>query len=78
MIILGSTGSIGQNALKLAKDHNISILALGANKNYELLNAQIANFKPKLVYMADKNYAKKIRHKRVFSDLAVFMKACDS
>lgn len=78
MIILGSTGSIGQNALKLAKDHNISILALGANKNYELLNAQIANFKPKLVYMADKNYAKKIRHKRVFSDLAVFIKACDS
>ena len=78
MIILGSTGSIGQNALKLAKERNIRILALGANKNYDLLNAQIASFKPKLVYMVDRNCAKKIRHKRVFSDLKVFMKACAS
>lgn len=76
MIILGSTGSIGQNALKLAAHYKLDVLALGAGSNYKLLNEQIAKFKPKLVYMADVNAAKKLEHKRVYNDIAEFIKEC--
>lgn len=55
--ILGSTGSIGRQALEVAKAHNdIEITALAAGSNIELLEQQIRQFKPKLacVYYEDK------------------------
>ncbi len=80
MIILGSTGSIGQSALKLAKDHALSIKALAAGKNINLLNKQIAQFSPKFVFIADENLAKSadgISQSRIFSgDITAFLKAC--
>lgn len=55
MIVLGSTGSIGVNTLKLAQEYNIKINALACNKNYKLLKEQIEFFKPKYAYI-DKEY----------------------
>lgn len=49
MILFGSTGSIGVNALKLAALKNIPISALACGDNIALLNEQIARFKPKLL-----------------------------
>lgn len=49
MILLGSTGSIGVNALKIASLFDISIEALCAGKNIELLNAQIAKYHPQKI-----------------------------
>ena len=49
MVILGSTGSIGVNALEIAKRYGIEIEALVAGSNYDLLNEQIKEFKPKYV-----------------------------
>ncbi|EAJ3689786.1 1-deoxy-D-xylulose-5-phosphate reductoisomerase, partial [Campylobacter jejuni] len=49
MILFGSTGSIGVNALKLAALKNIPISALACGDNIALLNEQIARFKPKFV-----------------------------
>ena len=48
--ILGSTGSIGLNALKiLSKKKNFfKINILAANKNYKLISKQIVKFKPKV------------------------------
>ena len=42
--ILGSTGSIGTQALQVAKKHNINIAALAANSNYTLLACQVKEF----------------------------------
>jgi len=53
MILLGSTGSIGVNTLKIAKKFNISVDVLVAGKNISLLNQQIQEFKPKIVVIAD-------------------------
>ena len=53
MIVLGSTGSIGVNTLKLCKRFNIKVEAISANSNVELLNRQIAEFKPKFVAIRD-------------------------
>lgn len=53
MILFGSTGSIGVNALKLAALKNIRISALACGDNIALLNEQIARFKPKFVAIKD-------------------------
>lgn len=68
MIILGSTGSIGLNALFLARKFGLKITALSCGKNVMLLNEQIAKFQPKFVCIsedADKSLLK-FDKKRVF------------
>ena len=54
MIILGSTGSIGVNTLNIARKFNLNVEVLVAGRNIELLNKQIAEFKPKKVVIANK------------------------
>lgn len=79
MIVLGSTGSIGKNTLSLAKEYGLEVLALACEKNYELLNAQIKAFAPKLVFIKDKSLAQFVEHKRVFcGDISEFLRACAS
>lgn len=53
--ILGSTGSIGTQALEIAKVHSINIQALAANSNVELLEKQAREFNPKVVCIFDEN-----------------------
>ena len=47
--ILGSTGSIGMQTLDVARNLNINVIGLSANKNIDLLEKQIREFKPKAV-----------------------------
>ena len=54
MIILGSTGSIGVQALQIIKSQNLNIEVLSAGDNIELLNTQIAEFRPKIVVIKDR------------------------
>ena len=57
--ILGSTGSIGINALEIAEifSNEIKIKYLTANANFELLIEQTKKYKPKSICLADeKNY----------------------
>ena len=79
MIVLGSTGSIGKNALSLAGEYGLGITALACASNYKLLNAQIKDFAPKLVFIKDKKLAKFVKHSRVFcGDIKEFLRACAS
>lgn len=58
--VLGSTGSIGQNTLKLAHAHpdRFSVNALTAGDNVELLASQAKQFRAKRAVIAnEKNYA---------------------
>jgi 1-deoxy-D-xylulose-5-phosphate reductoisomerase len=50
--LIGSTGSIGQQTLDVIRNHarNFRITGLAAGKNTSLLEQQIAEFRPKLVY----------------------------
>ena len=55
IVILGSTGSIGQQALEVVRGlKDVEIAALTANSNLDLLEAQIAEFKPSLAVVYDK------------------------
>ena len=53
--ILGSTGSIGRQALEVIEklEDKFEIIALAAGGNVELLNQQIARFKPKYAYASN-------------------------
>lgn len=81
MVVLGSTGSIGTNTLNLARKFGLSVEALSCASNYELLNEQIAEFKPKFVCIAEPKFAKFVKHKRVFAGaqgICDMLKECES
>ena len=65
MILLGSTGSIGVNALIIAKRFDIDVEVLVAGSNITLLNQQIEAFKPKFVVIADGKQSYLVNHKDV-------------
>lgn len=66
MILLGSTGSIGVNALKIAQKFHLKVEAICANKSVDLLNQQISSFQPKYVAIGDKSLKHKVHHNHVF------------
>ncbi len=65
MVLLGSTGSIGVNALIVAKRFGIEIEVLVCGKNIELLNEQIKEHKPKVVVVANKEDIPLVNHRYV-------------
>ncbi len=67
IVILGSTGSIGINALALCDAHEIEVEALVAGRNIDLLNEQIRRFHPRMVAIADAADARKVAHNDVRS-----------
>lgn len=69
--ILGSTGSIGTQALEVAKKHNIKIKALAAHSNVEFLAEQAKEFDVEYacIYMEEK--ANKLRQLLSDTDIKV-------
>ena len=63
--ILGSTGSIGQNALKVVDNlkDNFQVVYLTANTNYNLLIEQALKYKPKAVNIIDSSAGKIVENK---------------
>lgn len=59
--ILGSTGSIGVQALEVCKNLDIKVISLAANKNIKLLEDQIRKFKPKLAAVFNNDAAKDLK-----------------
>ena len=57
LCILGSTGSIGTQALEVAELYNIEIGALAAGSNVGLLEAQCRRFSPKYAYIGENHYS---------------------
>src|SRR4030042_3385113 len=64
VLILGSTGSIGINALDVIKKFPLEfkIAGLTTNKNIDLLQKQINEFKPEIVAVKDKSKALDLNH----------------
>jgi len=59
--ILGSTGSIGVQALKVVSHLDISVSALSTNKNIQLLEEQIRQFKPQIAAVMDEALAHELK-----------------
>ncbi len=62
--VLGSTGSIGTQTLKVAREHDeIEIVGLSAQSNIALLEEQIREFKPKIACVVNQDKAKELKIK---------------
>ncbi len=61
--ILGSTGSIGQSTLKVARHlaSDLEVVALAAKSNIDLLERQAREFRPKLIAVYDPLSAQQLR-----------------
>lgn len=72
MIVFGSTGSIGTQALSLAKKHGIEISALACGRNLKLFQKQIDAFKPEFICVQDEKDKSFIKFKKshIFSGQA--------
>ncbi|SDF39780.1 1-deoxy-D-xylulose-5-phosphate reductoisomerase [Sporolituus thermophilus] len=65
--ILGSTGSIGTQALEViaGRPDEFQLVALAAHKNDELLARQIERFNPDLAVLVDKEAARRLQQRNV-------------
>ena len=63
VVILGSTGSIGESALKVARDvpERMEVVGLAAGKNAARLAEQAREFRPKAVVIADSSAIEGVR-----------------
>ncbi|MDO4730506.1 MAG: 1-deoxy-D-xylulose-5-phosphate reductoisomerase [Clostridia bacterium] len=70
--ILGSTGSIGTQALEVCKKLGIQVQALTAKSNIALLEKQIREYKPKAAAVYDKEKAKILKENISDLDIPVY------
>ena len=66
MVLLGSTGSIGVNALEICKKFSIDVEVLVCGTNIKLLNKQISEHNPNIVVVSNKEDVKKVNHNKVY------------
>ena len=71
LIILGSTGSIGVQALEVAERNGYKVTALAAGKNTQLLEKQARKFKPDIVAVSDCNAAQDLKIRLHDTDIKV-------
>ncbi len=72
--ILGSTGSVGKNTLKIIdkKRKIFKIYLLSANKNYKLIYSQIKKYKPRIFIINNPIIYKKIKNKFRKSNIKIY------
>lgn len=63
IFLLGSTGSIGENVLKIVRQHKdkFQIVGLTANHNWENLVSQALEFFPKVVFIGNSHFEDKVK-----------------
>ena len=71
LIILGSTGSIGTQALEVCRRNDYKVTALAAGSNIALLEKQAREFSPSLVAVFDQEKAKELSLKLKDTDIKV-------
>ncbi len=71
LIILGSTGSIGVQALEVAERNGYNVTALAAGRNTELLEKQARKFKPEVVAVFETKAAEDLKIRLKDTDIEV-------
>ena len=71
LVILGSTGSIGTQALEVCRRDGYKVVALAAGSNVELLEAQAREFKVKAVAVFNAQKANELKIKLSDTDIKV-------
>lgn len=77
MILLGSTGSIGVNALLIAEQFGLSVDTLVAGRNIDLLNLQILKHSPKRVVIMCEEDRSRVNHPNVHTGERAILEAIE-
>ncbi len=72
IIVLGSTGSVGTQAIDVAKKEGIKVLALSADSNVKLIEAQARELSPIACAMSNKNAADELKIRLRDTDIKVY------
>lgn len=70
--ILGSTGSIGTQALDVARNLKLKVMGLTAGSNIDLLEKQALEFKPLMVAVVDEQLADELRKRLKGFEIEVY------
>lgn len=65
ILVFGSTGSVGKNALEIIKANKdkFEVIGLCSNRNIEVLAKQVNEFKPRYVCLKDKSFSARLLKK---------------
>ena len=72
VLILGSTGSVGEQAINVARRTGTPVLALSANQNVKRVEEQAREFGVKACAMADESTAADLRTRLADTDIRVY------
>ena len=61
LIVLGSTGSVGEQAMDVARAHGIPVRAVTAHRRVQTVEAQVREFHPDFAVMTDEAAAADLR-----------------
>ena len=78
--VLGSTGSVGEQALDVADKHGMQVTAISANNNFKRAEEQARKFGVRAVAMADEDAAKELKVRLADTDTKIYCGAdgiCD-
>ena len=72
MIVLGSTGSVGEQAIDVANRFGVEVDAVAAHKNAKRVEEQARAFKVKACAMSDEDSAKDLKERLADTDIKVY------
>lgn len=72
MIVLGSTGSVGEQTLDVARKENIRVTAISANTSVDKAELQAREFKVDFCAMADERSAAELKMRLADTDVKVY------
>ena len=70
--VLGSTGSVGEQALDVADKFDLEVSAISANKNFLRVEEQVRKFGVRAVAMADESSAKELKVRVSDTDTKIY------
>ena len=70
--VLGSTGSVGEQALDVADKFGFNVSAISANKNVKRVEEQVRKFKVSRAAMADEAAAKELKIRLADTDVKIY------
>ncbi len=72
VLVLGSTGSVGEQALDVVRQEGVRLLGVSAHKNVKRVEEQVRELRPRFAAMADEAAAKELRALLADTDTRIF------
>ena len=72
IVVLGSTGSVGEQALDVVRQEGVQLLGISAQRNVKRVEEQVREFHPRFCAMADEEAARDLKRRLADTDTIVY------